>query len=66
MPVRGADEQFVFQHVAQPAQGMADGRLTQADFITGSSDAALLHHRVEDNQQIEIEGAPVHFEQLPG
>ena len=60
MPSGGADEQIVLEHVAQAIECVAHRGLAQADASPGAGHAALLHHRVEDDEEVEVEGAPIH------
>ena len=53
--VRPAHEQFVLQHIAQPVQRMADRRLRQPQPRAGAGRAALLHQRLENAQQVQVE-----------
>ncbi len=59
--LRGPDKELVLQHVAQPVERMTHRRLAEADFLPGPGDVTLLHHRIEDDQQVEIEGTPIHL-----
>ena len=43
---------------------MAHGRLAQPDTAARPRDATILHDRIEDDQQIEIEGSPIHHSHL--
>ena len=36
------------------------GRLAQSNAAPGAGDTAFLHHRVEHDQEIEIEGSSIH------
>ena len=56
-PFGTADEQFVLEHVTQSRQRMTHRRLTEAEARPGAGDASLLHHRVENSQEIEVHGA---------
>ena len=44
---------------------MTGGGLTETHKPPGAGDAPLLHHSVEDGQQVEIEHAPIHIEHVP-
>ena len=46
--------------LAQPIECVAHRRLAQSNAAARAGDAALLHHRIEHDQQIEIEGTPIH------
>ncbi len=54
------DEQFVLEHVAKPVQRMAHRRLAEPDAASRARYAALLHHSVEHDEQIQIESTPIH------
>ena len=53
-------EQLVAGRLAQSTQGIAHGRLGHRELHRGPRDAALDHHRAEDAQKVEVEGAEVH------
>jgi hypothetical protein len=57
---RSANEQLVAQGGAQACEGMAGGRLTEAEPAPGAGQVALLHHRVEGDKEIKVELVPVH------
>jgi hypothetical protein len=57
---RAANEQIVSQHPAQPNQGVTYRRLAEAKTLAGTRDISLLHHRVEHDEQIEIQRSPLH------
>ena len=50
------DQQGIAEHIAQPLQRMARGRLRQPDPHRGAADTGFQQQRVERDQQIEIEG----------
>ena len=50
-----ADEQRIAQGLAQAAQAMADRRLGHAEPLAGLGDAAVLHQRIEQPQQVQID-----------
>ncbi len=60
-PIGAADEQLVFEHIAQPVQRMADRRLGQAEPVAGAGNAAFLDEGVENPQQIEIERVKMNY-----
>ncbi|MPN10931.1 hypothetical protein SDC9_158228 [bioreactor metagenome] len=54
-----AHQQLVAQDLAQPAHGIADRRLGDAELVRRAREAALGHDLVEDAQQIEIQRTKV-------
>src|SRR5207245_6314590 len=64
--LRRAHEQLVLELMTQAVERMAHCRLAQSDAASGARDAAFLHHRVENDQQIEIERSPIHGKQAHG
>jgi hypothetical protein len=44
----------------QAIERMAHRRLAQSDTAARARDTAILHHGIEDNEQIEIECTPIH------
>jgi hypothetical protein len=46
--------------VAQAPQGRADRRLAEPDALAGARRVELDGHRVEDAQQIEVQGGEIH------
>jgi hypothetical protein len=65
MPSR-AHKELVFQYVPQSAQRMAYRRLTEPEPVPRPRDAAFLHDRVKDGEQIEVKSTPVHRSVLTG
>jgi hypothetical protein len=63
--VAPAYEQLVLERVTQAGERVADGRLAQADRLAGAGGAALAHQRIEDAQEIEIEGCKIHIRDAP-
>ncbi len=55
MPSESLDEEFVAQPLAQSAEGMAHGRLGQAEPLPRPGCTPLGVNRIEDEQKIEIE-----------
>lgn len=49
------DEQRIAEALPQSPQGMADGRLSQAEALARRSEAAKIPNREEDTQQVEVE-----------
>lgn len=60
-PVLAARHQAVVEHGPQPAQGAAGGGLAQPETQAGARDAALLCQRVEELQQVQVDGIQIHF-----
>ena len=54
-----AHQQGVVQLLAQPFEGVADGRLRALQSHSGFGDAALLHQGVQHDQEIEIDLAQI-------
>ena len=54
-PRADAHQQRIAEHIAQPLQRMARGRLRQPDPHRGAADIGFQQQRVERDQQIEIE-----------
>ena len=54
-PRADAHQQRIVEHVAQPLQRMARGRLRQPDPHRGAADIGLQQQGVEGDQQVEIE-----------
>lgn len=54
-----AHQQLVAQDLAQPAHGIADRRLGDAELVRCAREAALGHDLIEDAQQIEIQRTKV-------
>ena len=50
------NKQLVLQHVTQPGQGMAHGRLTEPQPLPRSRDGPVAHDGVEHHQQVQIKG----------
>jgi hypothetical protein len=50
-----AHQQRIAEHVSQPLQRMARGRLRQPDPHRGAADAGLQQQGVQRHQQVEIE-----------
>jgi hypothetical protein len=49
-----ADQQIVMEHLSEPLQGAADGRLAQQQPGGGPRDIAFLRKRREDDEQVKI------------
>ena len=47
--------------MALPAQGAAGGGLAQPETQAGARDAAFLCQRVEELQQVQVDGIQIHF-----
>jgi hypothetical protein len=43
--------------MAQPRQSVTHGRLAQTDALAGARHAPFLHHRVEHDEQVEVDRA---------
>jgi hypothetical protein len=56
----GTDQQGVAQHLAQPLQRVARGRLRQADPHGGAADIGFQQQRVKRNQQVQVERTQIH------
>jgi hypothetical protein len=56
----GADEQAVLEHVAQPGQSVTHSGLAQAQALAGARHISLLHHRVEYDEQVEVDRTEFH------
>ena len=54
-----AHQQFVAQRIAQPAQGVAHGRLGERQRLGGACQVAFRHHGVEHAQQVQVEGSEI-------
>jgi hypothetical protein len=50
--------------VAQAIECVAHRGLAQSDAAARARDTAILHHRIEDNEEIEIECTPIHDDHL--
>ncbi|MNF87245.1 hypothetical protein D3C84_697050 [compost metagenome] len=57
----GAHEQLIAIHLAQAAQGRADGRLRHAQAQGGTAGAGLFVQRFEDFEQIEVDVGDIHL-----
>ena len=49
-----------FEHVAQPGQSVTHSGLAQAQALAGARHISLLHHRVEHDEQVEVERSQIH------
>ena len=61
---RGADEQLILHQIPQAVQGMAQGWLAHAEPFPRPRHAAVLHDGLEHDEQVEIEGSPIHLRHL--
>ncbi|MNV60600.1 hypothetical protein D3C71_1530700 [compost metagenome] len=57
---RRAQEQFIAQQLAQPAQRIADARLRDAEALRRHRYPAMLLQFIEDDQQIQVHVFQVH------
>ena len=48
------DEQWVFEQVPQPSQGVACGRLGQREPLCGPADMTFGEEYLEDDQQVQV------------
>ena len=60
-----AHEKLISHEMPQSVQGCTDCRLTKADALTGTCNAALLHEGIEYAQQIEIQRSDIHVVDWP-
>jgi len=56
----GAHEEVVVEKRAQAGHRCAHGRLAQADGFAGARDAAVLDHRVEHHEQVQVDRFDIH------
>jgi hypothetical protein len=61
MPLGATDEEIVFQHLAQLAQGVTHRGLAEAKTLAGTRYISLLHHRVEQDEQSGVDCLQFHF-----
>ena len=59
-PRAGANQQRIAEHLAQPLQRVAGGRLGQADPHRRPADIGFPQQGIERHQQIEIERSQIH------
>ena len=55
-----ADQQRIFQHLAQLRERVAHRRLRQAEARAGAADAALGEEGVEDGEQVQVQRRYIH------
>jgi len=55
-----ANQQGIAEHLAQPLQGVARGRLRQADPHRGPADIGLKQERVKRDEQVQVERIQIH------
>ena len=49
-----ADQQIVLEHLAEPLQGSADGRLAQEQPGCGAGDVSFLREGGKDDEEVEV------------
>jgi hypothetical protein len=57
------DKQPILERTAQPVERVTDGRLADGKTVRGAHHAALAQHRIEHQQQVEIEVPQSHRRQ---
>ena len=56
-------EKRVVEQPAQPRKAVADGRGREVEALGGAADMALLAHRLEQHEEVEVDPAEINFVQ---
>ncbi|MNP65390.1 hypothetical protein D3C76_1609760 [compost metagenome] len=55
----GTNEQRIIEQLAQAPQGGADRRLAEEQLLADAADIALVHHRFEHHQEMNVDATQI-------